>query len=349
MISSSSVVLASQYYGSNYYFVTHQAVNVLIGLVGLTTFAVIDYHIWQQKAGWIAGAIVFLLILTHIPGIGVAVKGAQRWIAFGPIQFQPSEVVKLLSVLYLAAWLTARKEYISSFARGFFPFIVLLGVIGLLILLQRDAGTALVTIGAAVVMYFVAGAPWTHLLTGAVIGITAFGALILSAPYRMERFLVFLNPGKETLGAAYHINQALLAIGAGGLLGLGFGQSKQKFLYLPEPHTDSIFAIMIEELGFLRSILVVGVLLFVIYRGYRIAKLAPDEYGRLVAVGVTSLITVQMVTNIGAMLGVLPLTGVTLPFISYGGSSLVALLCGVGLLLNISRRTNIAVSAKKAA
>ncbi len=347
MISSASVVLSSQYFEGNYFFVTRQALHLLIGLAGLTIFAVVDYRVWQSRASLILLVIAGLLILTHIPGIGVTVLGAQRWLAFGPVQFQPSEVVKILSILYVAAWLTARRPVLGSFTQGFFPFIVLIGLIGGLVLLQPDAGTTMVILGTVVTMYFVAGAPWPHLVAGATLGGSLLAMLILSAPYRLQRFLVFLNPSEETLGAAYHINQALLAVGAGGLLGLGFGQSKQKFLYLPEPHTDSIFAIALEELGFLRALIVLGLLLFIILRGLQVARLAPDEFGRLVAVGVTSLIAIQMVVNIGAMLGLLPLTGVTLPFVSYGGSSLVALLAGVGLLLNISRHTGIHGLAKR--
>ncbi len=337
MISSSSVVVASQQFGNNYAFVIRQAGHVGIGLVFMAVLALIDYRFWQRIAPALLVTIFVLLIATRIPGIGAAYKGARRWIEIGPISFQTTEVIKLCSILYVSAWLARRGERLRSLAQGFAPFVILLGSILLLILLQPDAGTAMVTLGSLVSIYVVAGAPLLHLLFGGALGGTLLGLIILAEPYRLERFTTFLDPDKAMLGAGYHINQALLAVGAGGLWGLGFGQSKQKFLYLPEPQTDSIFAITMEELGFLRSLLVLGLILFVVFRGYRIARSATDPFGRYVATGITSLIAFQSFVNIGAMLGLLPLTGVTLPFVSYGGSSLIGLMAGIGVLLNVSR------------
>lgn len=337
MISSSSVVVASQQFDNSYAFVIRQAGHLGVGLVFLTVFALIDYRVWQRIAPALLVTIFVLLVATKIPGIGASYKGAQRWIALGPISFQATEMIKICSILYVSAWLAARGDRIRSLAQGFAPFAVLLSSILLLILWQPDAGTAMVTASTLVSIYVVAGAPALHLLFGGALGGSLLGLIILAEPYRLERFTTFLDPEKATLGAGYHINQALLAVGAGGLWGLGFGQSKQKFLYLPEPQTDSIFAITIEELGFARSVLVLCMILFVLYRGYRIARAATDPFGRYVATGVTSLIAFQSFVNIGAMLGILPLTGVTLPFISYGGSSLIGMMAGVGILLNISR------------
>lgn len=337
MISSSSVVVASQQFDSNYTFVLRQAISLGIGLVLLIVMTAIDYRFWQRLAPVLLIAIVVLLVATLIPGIGTQLLGARRWISIGPIFFQTGEVIKVLMIVYISAWLAAKEDRIKSFGQGFLPFVTMLGVVALLILAQPDAGTMMVLMSTLVTMYFVAGAPYLHLLFGAILGGSLLGLLILSAPYRLQRFLVFLNPDEATLGAAYHINQALLAVGAGGLWGLGFGQSKQKFLYLPEPQTDSIFAITTEELGFVRAVLVLSVLLFVVFRGYKIASEVSDPFGRYLAVGVTSLIAFQMFVNIGAMLGLLPLTGVTLPFISYGGSSLLAMMTATGLLLSVSR------------
>ncbi|MBI2589983.1 putative lipid II flippase FtsW [Candidatus Berkelbacteria bacterium] len=338
MISSASVVLSSEYFGSNYAYSSKQLLHFGIGLVALIVGVLVDYRLWQRLAPALLGVIILLLLATHIPGLAQTAQGAQRWIELGPIQFQPSELVKIFAILYFAAWLAAKGSHLSSLTRGLVPFITVLGVITLLIFAQPDAGTAMVILFTVTTMYFIAGAPWMHLFYAGILGGSLFGLLILSAPYRLQRFLVFLNPSEETLGAAYHINQALLAIGAGGMFGVGFGQSKQKFLYLPEPHTDSIFAITIEELGFLRAMLIVALLIFVMLRGYQIARVVQDPFGRYVAVGITSLIAIQTFINIGAMLGLMPLTGVTLPFISYGGSSLISLLFGVGILLNISRQ-----------
>ncbi|MBI4022561.1 putative lipid II flippase FtsW [Candidatus Berkelbacteria bacterium] len=337
MISSASVVLSSEEFGTSYVYASRQLLHVGLGIVALGVFSFIDYRVWQKAAPILLGLIFLLLFVTFLPGVGDVQQGAQRWLNLGPVQFQPSEVVKVLAILYFSAWLAGKREKLASLTHGFLPFVILLGAIALLILLQPDAGTMMVTLLTIVSMYWVAGAPWTHFLLGGVLGGGLLGILILSAPYRLERLMTFLNPSAETLGAGYHINQALLAIGAGGLFGVGFGQSKQKFLYLPEPHTDSIFAITLEELGFLRALLILAVLVFVILKGYEIAKRAPDPFGRNVAVGITSLIAIQAFINIGAMLGLVPLTGVTLPFMSYGGSSLVSLMVGVGILLNISR------------
>lgn len=346
MISSSSVVLSQQYFGTNYAFVAKQLEHVGIGLVLMATLSLIDYRVWQRLAPGILVVILLLLVATLIPGIGQEVNGAQRWIGFGSFTFQPTELVKLLAILYFSAWFAAKQEHITSIVRGFLPFITLLGIIAVLILIQPDAGTAMVTVLTIVSIYFVAGAPWLHLGYGLLAGGGALGTVIASAPYRLERLLTFINPSANALGSGYHINQAFLAIGAGNWMGLGFGQSKQKFLYLPEPHTDSIFAITIEELGFLRALLVLGVLVFVLLRGYQIVRRSSDPFARYVATGITSLIAVQSFTNIGAMLGLLPLTGVTLPFISYGGTSLIILMGAVGILLNISRTAELSPTLK---
>lgn len=348
MISSASVVISSQQFDNNYAYVTRQLQHFSIGLIALIAGALIDYRIWKQYAFGILILIVVLLVATHVPGIGVTLQGAQRWISIGPVQFQPSELVKLLSILYFAAWFDARGDRLINFRQGFIPFVTSIGFVVLLILWQPDAGTAMVTLLTIVTMYFVAGAPWVHMVYGFVLGSSLLSLLILSAPYRLQRFLVFLNPSQETLGAAYHINQAMLAVGAGGLLGLGFGQSKQKFLYLPEPQTDSIFAIAIEELGFLRAVLILGLLIFIILRGFQIARTAADAFGKYIAVGITAWIAIQTFVNIGAMLGLIPLTGVTLPFISYGGSSLVVLMLSVGILLSISRSSSLHQQGRRA-
>ncbi len=348
MISSSSVVLSQQYFGSNYAYVAKQLAHVGIGLAALAVLSRVDYRLWQRLAPWLLGLMIVLLLATLIPGLGREVHGAQRWIAIGSVTFQPTEVVKLLAILYFSAWLTARQEHITSLVRGLLPFLTLLGLIAVLILVQPDAGTAIVTVATVISIYFINSAPWSHLAYGLLAGGGVLGALVASAPYRLERLLTFLNPSANTLGSGYHINQALLAIGAGSWLGLGFGQSKQKFLYLPEPHTDSIFAITIEELGFLRALLVLGVLLAVILRGYQIVRRSPDPFARSVATGITSLIAIQSFINIGAMLGLLPLTGVTLPFVSYGGTSLVVLMGAVGILLNISRSAELPVKLETA-
>ena len=246
--------------------------------------------------------------------------------------------IKLTLIIYLAAWLTKKGDDVKNFLKGFIPFALVLGFIALTIIKQPDMGTAIILTCIATVMFFVSGASIYHMALGGFSLAFLFYLFIKTSNYRMQRFLVFLNPEEKSLGAAYHINQALLAIGSGGLWGLGFGQSKQKYLYLPETHIDSIYAIIVEELGFLRSSLVIIAFLVIGVIGYKIAKSAPDMFGKLLATGITTWIVFQGFLNIATMLGMVPLTGVPLPFISYGGTSLVILLAAVGILMNISKQ-----------
>lgn len=338
MISSSSMVLSNERFGTNYHYVIRQLASFGIGLILLFLGYIIDYKFWKRNAKWLFIITFLLLILVFIPGIGHKVGGSYRWIGFGTAVFQPSEIVKLTFFIYLAAWLDNRKDSIKDFFYGFIPFLLLLGIVSVLIIKEPDLGTTMVIILTSVVMYFASGASIFHLLLGS--GFMGFITYILikATPYRMQRLLVFLNPS-DSQGAAYHINQALLAIGTGGLFGLGFGQSKQKYLYLPMPHTDSIFAIISEELGFVRASLVLVVFFLLGIRGLRIAKFAPDGFARLLAIGITSWILIQTFINIGSMMGIMPMTGVTLPFISYGGSSLMMLMAATGIMLNISKNS----------
>lgn len=337
MISSSSVVVSLENTGKNYSYVLQQIISLLCGLVAMFVTYRIDYRFWKKNSLWVLIFTLILLILVFVPGIGKSAGGAHRWISIFGSWFQPSELVKLTFLIYLAAWLDNLGEDIKDFWKGFVPFAFLIGIIGVLIMSQPDLGTMSVILFASVAVFFASGAEPVHMLVGAGALLAAFTVLIKTSAYRQQRLLVFLNPSVDAQGAAYHINQALLAIGAGGLWGLGFGQSKQKYLYLPEAHTDSIFAIIAEELGFLRSGLLIAGYFFLAYLGLRIARQAPDRFSRLLAIGITTWITVQAFINIGAMINVLPLTGVPLPFVSYGGSSLIILLAAVGLMLNISR------------
>jgi cell division protein FtsW len=340
MVYSASVVISDQLYGYNSYFLNKQMIAFGIGILAWIVFYNIDYRIWSRSAGWMLGITLFFLIAVFVPGIGRQLEGAYRWIDVGPIFFQPAELIKLTFIIYLSAWLAKKGKEVKDFRRGFLPFILITGLIVFLVMRQPDMGTTTVIALSAVAIFFASGASISHMILGLIAAAGGFWLLIKTSAYRLQRFLVFLNPGKETLGAAYHINQALLAIGSGGLLGLGFGMSKQKYLFLPQAQTDSIFAIITEELGFLRAMLVIIVFVLIAWRGYRIAKNAPDNFSRLLAVGITSWIVFQAAINIGAMTGLLPLTGVPLPFVSYGGSSLVVLMAAVGILMNISKQSN---------
>jgi cell division protein FtsW len=302
----------------------------------------IDYHHWRKLAVPFFLVSLVFLVLVFVPGIGTKIYGANRWIQLGPISFQPSEMAKLSIILYLAAWLERRGgRRIKDFFEGFLPFLGIIGIAGFLIIKQPDTGTLMVLILTAIAIYFFSGAKISHLMGTFLAGLFGLAVLIKMEPYRLSRFLVFLNPEIDPRGIGYQINQALLAIGSGGIFGLGLGHSRQKFNYLPEPIGDSIFAILGEELGMIGALALVLLFVILAVRGFKIARNAPDDFGKLLAVGITSWIIFQAFINISAITAIIPLTGITLPFISYGGTSLIFLMAGVGILLNISKQAKI--------
>lgn len=334
MILSASAYLAGTS-GNIYSFVTKQLLSLGLGLVLMGVFSQLDYRHWRVWAGTMLAAVILLLLAVLLSS---PIRDVHRWVQLGSVHFQPAEFVKLGFLIYLAAWLARLGVKIRSVPDSLIPFVCLVGLVGGLIMLQPDMGTMVTLVLTAVCVYFLAGAPWYHLGAGVVIGALLGITLILAAPYRFERLQTFLNPTADPLGSGYQTAQITTAIGSGGLWGLGFGQGKLKLLgYVPEVHTDSIFAVVVEELGFVRALLVLVVFLWVILRGFSIARRAPDGFGRYLALGITSLLLVQTFINLAAMLGLVPLTGIPLPFISYGGSSLVVMLAGIGILLSISR------------
>ncbi len=337
-ISSASTVLSYQRFGYNTFYLMRQAISVLIGLVMMFVISRIDYHWFKRYSPLLFLGVILLLLVVLIPGIGLKVGNARRWIDFGFTVLQPSEFAKLGVILYLAAWFDSRPEsVIRSFPDIVFGPLVAVGAAAGLVILQPDFGSAISFAAIATIMLFAGGIKMSHF--GALLA--AGGGLVWLAiqavPYRLARIFTFLNPGADPLGAGYQINQALLAVGSGGLWGLGFGESRQKFNFLPEPINDSIFAIMSEELGFAR--VMIFLLMYAIFAlfGLRLAKQAPDVFSRLVVIGVVMWVVTQATINIGATIGIMPLTGIPLPFVSYGGSSVIALLCGMGIVLNISR------------
>jgi cell division protein FtsW len=273
-----------------------------------------------------------LLLLPIIFGGG----SGERWVNLGFMSFQPSEIAKMTLIFYLAGWFSSKKT-IKNVQKLFPAFCLIIGSIALIMLIQKDLGTLGVIVMISSAMFITAGAAIYQLFAGMGLGTFLLWVAIKIEPYRLERLLTFMNPENNALGSAYQIRNALIAIGSGGLLGLGFGQSKQKYLYLPEAHTDSIFAIISEELGFIRAAVVIVLFAFIALRGYKIAMRAPDTFSRLVAAGITTWLFSQMLINVAAMLSLVPLTGVPLPFVSYGGSSLIILLGAVGILMNISK------------
>lgn len=334
MVYDSSVAIAIRDFGNQYYYAAEQAKWLIAGFVALFVFSLIDYHYWQKIALPILLGTLVLLLAVFLPHIGVSALGAHRWINFGFFILQPAELAKFTLVIYLSAWFTSRE-------RGrLFSFLLLIGMVVGLVLIEPDLGTSIIIVAIGVILYFASGAPLIHF--GILIPVLAVGliGLAIVSPYRMARLTTFLHPNEDTQGASYQIHQALLALGSGGWVGVGVGQSREKYSYLPEANTDSIFAIIGEELGFVGSTAVILAFVFLVWRGFRIAKRAPDHFGTLIALGMTVWIAVQTTINLSAMAALMPLTGVPLPFISYGGSSLIIMLAAVGILLNVSRKAD---------
>lgn len=343
MIASAGIAYSKIRFGDDYFFFKRQLFfGFLPGLLLLYISQKIDYNFWKKIAFPFFVTSVVLLILVFIPGIGAKIYGASRWIKIGPIaSFQPSEMFKLSLIIYLAAWLESRGERVRDFFEGLVPFIMIMSLVSFLLIKQPDMGTLGVIILIAISMFFVSGSKISHIFAMGAAGFGLLFILIKIEAYRMNRFLVFMHPELDPQGVGYQINQALLAIGSGGLLGVGLGRSLQKFNYLPEPVGDSIFAIIGEELGFVGVVVLIFFFMMLILRGLKIAKNAPDTFSRLVAIGIISWIFFQAFINIAAISGIVPLTGIPLPFISYGGTSIVFLMIGAGILLNISKQAKI--------
>lgn len=297
----------------------------------------IKYVGWKRISFWLFALSVLITVLVFIPHIGFAHGGARRWLALGPFSFQPAELLKLGYILYLGAWLSAAKSKINELAYGLIPFTVITGIVAALLLLQPDTGTFLATAAAGGAMLIVSGVPFRHIGALFLLAIACIGVLFIVHPYVQERFLTYLQPARDPHGSGYQIQQSLIAIGSGRMFGRGFGQSIQKFNYLPEPIGDSIFAVASEEFGFVGSTVLIILFATFAMRGLRIAARSPDTFSGLVAIGIVILILGQAFLNIGAMLGVFPLTGLPLPFVSQGGSALFLTLLEAGILLNISK------------
>ncbi|AQS58286.1 stage V sporulation protein E [Desulforamulus ferrireducens] len=339
MVFSSSQYVTMVRYGDSFYFFKRQLLWALLGLGAMVFMMNFDYHHLKRWIGAIIITGFVLLIAVLIPGIGTVTNGSQRWIDLGFMSFSPAEMVKLCMIMFVAFGLAKKGESIQDFKTGLAPYLLVMAVAAGLILAQPDLGTALVLCGTIFIMFFVAGARILHLGALGALGLVAVGLAIALEPYRMSRFLAFLHPEADPQGTGYHIIQSLYALGSGGLFGMGLGQSKQKFLYLPENHTDFIFAITGEELGFIGASLIVLLFIMFVWRGLKIAVTSPDPFASLLASGITSGIALQALINMGVVTGSMPVTGVPLPFISYGGTSLLFTLIGIGILLNISRFT----------
>ncbi|HLS08721.1 MAG TPA: stage V sporulation protein E [Lentibacillus sp.] len=337
MVYSSSYVWSEYKYADQFFYLKRQLLFCGVGVIGMFFFMAIPYSTWKKHSKIILLACFLLLLAVLVPGIGMERGGAQSWIGVGAFSIQPSEFMKLGLIIFLAVYLSAQQKYITSLKKGFVPSLVLVFTAFGLIMLQPDLGTGVVLVGTCMVMIYAAGARLLHFFGLGVIGVIGFLLLILSAPYRISRITAFINPWEDPLGDGFQIIQSLYAIGPGGLMGLGLGESIQKYFYLPEPQNDFIFAIVGEELGFLGGTFVIGLFALLFWRGIKVALEAPDTYGRLLALGIVSMLTIQVMINISVVIGLIPVTGITLPFLSYGGSSLTLTLFSAGILLNISR------------
>jgi len=336
MVYSSSYVWAEYKYGDPYYFLKRQLLFASAGIVCMVLMTLIPFYTIRRYVHVMLLACTCLLILVLIPGVGMVRGGAQSWIGVGAFSIQPAEFIKLSLILYLAHYLAKNKKYMNTFFRGFlFPHF-LIGTCFGLIMLQPDLGTGIVLVLTCSLMVFVAGADFRYFIYLIFIGIIGFTLLIISAPYRISRITSFLNPWDDPLGDGFQIIQSLYAIGPGKLLGVGYGKSLQKYFYLPEPQTDFIFAIYAEELGFLGASILIFLFYLLYRRSLRVAYNSLDLFARYVVIGIISMITIQFMINISVVIGLIPVTGITLPFLSYGGSSLTLTLASMGILLNIT-------------
>ncbi|WP_031513420.1 stage V sporulation protein E [Desulfofalx alkaliphila] len=339
VFSASQYVTIIRYQNAFYYF-ERQMLWALIGVTAMIVIMNIDYYRIKRWIGPIVVIAFVLLIMVLIPGIGKEVNGSMRWIDLKIISFAPAELVKLCLIAFVAFGLSKRPGLVQNFSKGLLPYLAIMAAAAGLILMQPDLGTAVTLCGTIIIMFLAAGARISHILGLGVAGLCAVMVAIIVKPYRVKRFLAFLDPTADPQGSGYHIIQSLYALGSGGLFGMGLGQSKQKFLYLPENHTDFIFAIIGEELGFIGASLVILLFMLLVWRGLKIAITSPDPFASLLATGITCGIALQAIINIGVVTGSMPVTGVPLPFISFGGTSLLFTLMGVGILLNISKYTS---------
>lgn len=338
ILSSASLVISNEKFGQSNYFLKHQLFYSLpLGLICFFLFQKINYRYWKKIIFPLLIASLILLALVFVPGIG-SDTGAKRWIYLG-FSVQPFEIVKLTFILYLAALLSKREDGDKTIKESLIPFLVVTGIISILVLSQPNMSAFMITFLIAGLIYFLAGARLSYLAAIAGLALVGFFALIKMVPYRMKRLTVFLHPEIDPQGIGYQIDQALLAIGSGGLFGLGLGHSIQKWKYLPEPIGDSIFAIMAEELGLIGAGILVILFVVLAWRGFKIAKNSSDRFGYLLAGGIAGWLFFQAFINIAAISGLIPLTGIPLPFISYGGTALIISLAGAGILVNISKYT----------
>lgn len=337
MVFSASAVVAGNRFQDSGYFLKRQLAWLTFGFLLLHLASHIDYVWWKRLSIPLLGLIMVLLVMVLIPSLGVAAKGARRWLRLGPISIQPAEMVKLVAVMYLAAYLTKKEDRITIFSSGLLPVLIVVGLLSGLVLLEPDLGTVVVIGSVTVGLLFLGGARMSHLLALGLCAVPVVSVLVLGSSYRRQRLMTFLAPWKDASDAGFQITQSFLAFGSGGPFGVGLGEGKQKLFFLPEAHTDFVLALVGEELGLVGTGAIILLFALFVVRGFQIAARARMPFGRYLGMGITLLIGIQALVNACVVTGLVPTKGLTLPFVSYGGSSLVISLLGVGILLNISR------------
>jgi len=349
ILASISAPLSQERFGNSSYYLVHQ---IKYGLIAGIILGFLAYKIslaFLKKWSFVLLLLNLIFLgLVFLPDIGLEKGGASRWIDLGFISFQPSEFLKISFIIYLAAWLSRsgiktehpkKKIVVEKISERLAPFLIIIGLISLFLILQPDVSTLGIIILVAILMYFSVGTPFWHSAFMVLAGLSALALLIKTAPYRFNRILALFKPEIDPMGISYQIKQSMIAIGSGGIFGLGLAMSYQKFGFLPQSMSDSIFSIYAEETGFIGSLFLILLFLFFFWRGYKLFKKNSDDFSRLLTLGICSWISIQALIHIGSMIAILPLTGIPLPFISYGGSHLLAEMIGVGILLNISKNT----------
>ena len=337
MIYSSSNIWAEYKFNDSFHYVKYQGIFFIIGLILMWIVSKIDYKLYYQKSNAIIITCFILLILVLIPGIGSVRNGSRSWFGIGSLGIQPSEAAKLGLIIFTSKYLSNSNKFVKSYTQGVFPILGITLLFFGLIMLQPDLGTGVILVIAIISLLFIAGVNMKFFLAGGGVGIIGIVVLIIIAPYRMDRITSFLDPWKDALGPGFQIIQSLYAVGPGGLLGLGFGNSIQKHFYLPEPQTDFIFSIIAEEFGVAGALIVVGLFSIILWRSIKISLNTKDLFSKYLSFGMIFQIIFQALMNLMVVIGLIPVTGVTLPFLSYGGSSLLITMISMGILLNISR------------
>ena len=337
MIYSASNIWALYKFNDAFKFVKHQGLFFIIGLFLLVFISRVKYTKYYEKANIILFTVLILLILVIIPGIGTVRNGSRSWFGIGSFGLQPSEAAKIALIIFTSKYLVNNERNLKDIKKGLLPILGIIFFVFGLIMLQPDFGTGVIIVISTIGLLFIGGVNFKFFIRLGILGVIGVVVLILIAPYRLERILSFLNPWSDPLGSGFQIIQSLYAIGPGGLFGYGFLNSRQKHFYLPEPQTDFIFSIISEEFGFMGVLIVTSLFLIVIVRGFKIARKSDELFGKYLAFGITFQIAFQAILNLMVVVGLIPVTGVTLPFLSYGGSSLLITLCSIGILLNISR------------